>query len=61
MMTISEKLALSVAEAAQTVSLSRATLYKKIKSGEVRAVHAGGRTLILRVDLERFLQGLQAV
>ena len=59
MMTTSEKLALSVGEAAHAVSMSRATFYKRIKSGDVRAVRSGGRTLILRRDLEAFLASLE--
>jgi excisionase family DNA binding protein len=53
-----DKLALSVAEAAIHANLCRDLIYAAIRDGNLRARKAGRRTLILRADLEAFLQEL---
>jgi len=47
--------ALSVNAAARYLSISRANLYRLIKSGDIRPAKVGGRTLIRRVDADALL------
>jgi excisionase family DNA binding protein len=44
-----------VRDAARYLNLSEATVFRKIKSGEIRAKKLGRRTLIHVHELERFL------
>jgi excisionase family DNA binding protein len=57
----SEKLAFSVAEAAVHADLCRDNIYRAIRDGDLRARKAGRRTLILRTDLEAYLQNLPSL
>jgi excisionase family DNA binding protein len=50
--------AFSVPQAAAYISISRATLYTMFKSGQIRRVKIGYRTLVLRADLDALLAGL---
>ncbi len=45
-----------MAEAAKILRMSRAQLYKRIKSGTLRPQKDGARTYITRVELERYVQ-----
>jgi excisionase family DNA binding protein len=54
----SEKIAYSVAEAAVHADVCRDYIYTAIRNGSLRARKAGRRTLILRADLETFLEEL---
>lgn len=54
----SHKIAFSVAEAAVHADVCRDTIYSAIREGNLRARKAGRRTLILRADLEAYLQNL---
>ena len=49
------KLAYSVPEAAETISVSRATLYRFIKDKTLPIVKIAGRTVIRAGDLDQFL------
>lgn len=51
-------LAYSVAEACETARIGRTSLYEAIRAGELRAVKHSKRTLILAVDLRRWLESL---
>lgn len=51
------KLAFSVEEAAEIVGLSRATFYRLIKNGMITPLKAGRRTLVARIEIERYLCG----
>jgi excisionase family DNA binding protein len=51
------KIAYSVREACSATSLGRTTMYNHIKSGRLRTVRVGGRTIILADELKRFLSG----
>lgn len=53
-----EKLALSIADVARASGLCRTLVYGEIRAGRLRARKCGRRTIILRHDLEAFLQGL---
>ena len=57
---ISERLAYPVPEACALGGWSRSKMYELFKSGELRSVRRAGRRLVLRADLEAFLQGEEA-
>jgi excisionase family DNA binding protein len=57
-MTETASLAFSVVEAAVHANICRDSIYSAIRGGDLRARKAGRRTLILRVDLEAYLQQL---
>ena len=54
-------LAHSVLEASAIARSGHTTLYQAIRSGALRAVKPGRRTLILDDDLRRWVQGLPPV
>jgi excisionase family DNA binding protein len=55
------QLAYSILEACEAARIGRTNLYEAIRSGELRAVKHGKRTLILADDLRLFLESLPAV
>jgi excisionase family DNA binding protein len=54
-------LAFSVAEACLAARAGRTALYEAIRSGALRAVKRGRRTIVLADDLRRYLESLPAV
>lgn len=54
-------LAFGLAEACAATGIRRTSLYKAIRSGRLRAIKCGGRTLILPDDLRRWLEGLPPI
>jgi len=59
--SLKNQLAYNVLEACQTARIGRTNLYEAIRSGELRAVKYGKRTLILSDDLHRWLDSLPAI
>jgi len=55
------KLAFTVSEATEILSISKTTLYAKLGSGELQARKCGKKTLILAEDLRQFLSGLETI
>ena len=54
-------LAYSIAEACSVVRTGRTALYEAIRSGALRAVKRGRRTIVLADDLRRYLESLPPV
>ena len=55
------RIAHSISEACSLARIGRTSLYKAIRSGALRAVKRGRRTLILHDDLLRWVQSLPPV
>ena len=51
-----ERLALSIREAADRISVSHSTLRRRIEDGTIRAVTFGGRTLVPVSELRRLIE-----
>jgi excisionase family DNA binding protein len=56
-----EPLAFSVDDSCRATGVGRTTLYAAIKNGELRATKVGRRTVILRADLESWLNSCRGV
>jgi excisionase family DNA binding protein len=54
-------LAYSIAEACAAARAGRTALYEAIRSGALRAVKRGRRTIVLADDLRRYLEALPEV
>ncbi|MCF8495534.1 MAG: helix-turn-helix domain-containing protein [Alphaproteobacteria bacterium] len=54
------QLSLSIEEAQTATGLGRTKIYQLINSGELKARKIGKRTIILKDDLETFLNNLQS-
>jgi excisionase family DNA binding protein len=52
------RLAYTMREAAHVAAVGRTTLYQAIRSGELRALKKGARTILLDRDLPRWLESL---
>jgi excisionase family DNA binding protein len=55
------QLAYSILEACEAARIGRTNLYEAIRSGDLRAVKRGKRTLILAVDLRRWIESLPPI
>jgi len=54
-MELQNPLTHQIPAACTRLSVGRSTLYELIKSGRIRAIKAGKRTLIPEVELQRFV------
>ena len=54
-------LAYSIAEACSVARAGRTSLYEAIRSGALRAVKRGRRTIVLAEDLRHYLENLPVV
>ena len=52
---MSDKLTYSIREAVAALGISRATLYRLFKRGEIQTFKLGAKTLMLRTSLEAFV------
>jgi excisionase family DNA binding protein len=55
------QLAYSILEACEAARVGRTNLYEALRSGQLRAVKRGKRTLILADDLREWLESLPAL
>jgi len=56
-----DPVAFSIIDAARAAGVGRSTIYENINSGALKARKAGRRTLILRADLQAWLDSFPAV
>ena len=56
-----DRLAVGIMDAARLASVGRSTIYQSIKDGDLKARKAGRRTLILRNDLQAWLNSFPPV
>ena len=54
-------LALGIVDAARAAGVGRSTVYENINAGALKARKAGRRTLILRADLQAWLDSFPVV
>ena len=59
--TSADRLAVSIVDAARAAGVGRSTIYENINSGALKARKAGRRTLILRADLQAWLDSFPVV
>jgi excisionase family DNA binding protein len=53
-----DRLAFSLADAASTIGVGKSTLHELIATGKLPVRKLGRRSLVLREDLKKYLQGL---
>lgn len=55
-----QNIALSIQDVQAATRLGRTKIYSMLKTGELRGVKVGKRTLVLKADLEDFLNNLES-
>ena len=55
---MTERLAYTPREACEALRIGRTKLYELLAEGQLKAVALGGKTLILREEIERFVASL---
>jgi excisionase family DNA binding protein len=58
-LTTEPKVAFSVREAAEAISIGSSTVWRLIHEGQLKTLKLGGRTLIRREELIRLLDSLE--
>lgn len=58
---IASQRAAGIAQVCVALGIGRTSVYALIRSGQLRAVKIGRRTIVLSEDLERYLGGLRAI
>jgi len=53
-----DKLAFSILELCRSVGIGRTTAYEEIRSGRLKVIKVGKRTLITAEELQRWLESL---
>ena len=53
-------ISVSISDAQNILGIKKTKIYELLKSGEIPAKKLGKRTLLLRSDLENFIQNLDA-
>ena len=56
-----ERVAYTPAEACEALRIGRTKLYELIAAKKLKAVALGGKTLVLRAEVERFLNTLPSI
>ena len=51
---------LTINETAIYFRISRASVWRLLRSGQLKKIHIGGRTLVRRADADAFLEGCAA-
>jgi excisionase family DNA binding protein len=56
-----ERMAYRVSEAAEVLAISRSRFYELVAEGRIRVLKEGARTLVRRIELERYLDALDGL
>lgn len=53
-----EQIAYTINDTAHLIGVSRATLYRMLKAGSIKAKKIRGRTIILKSDIDEYMSNL---
>jgi excisionase family DNA binding protein len=54
-----ESMTVTIAEACELIGIGMTTFYRAVKAGDIHVIKYGSRTLVMRSEIDRFLQSLQ--